>query len=125
MNRLLWILLFLCCFSPSGATADDGDQKRYKDLYELGLLNIGSPEGSEYFKKSAEVNPDFPANWYWLGYESCRAGNDPEAIRYFEKFLQVARNAGETGRIKVATAVLAELRSGKPGDEVERLRSKD
>jgi tetratricopeptide (TPR) repeat protein len=125
MHRLLWILLFLCCFSPSGATADDGDQKRYKALYELGLLNIGSPEGSEYFKKSVAENPNFAPPLYWIAYEACRTGNDPEAIRYFKKFLQVARGSEEAGRIRVATAILAELRSGMPGDDVAKIRSSD
>ncbi len=49
----------------------------------------------------------------------------PEAISYFEKYIKVARGAEEAGRIKVATAVLAELRSGEPGDEVKKLRMQE
>ena len=118
-------LLFFCCLSPSGATADDGDPKRYKELYEQGVLHIGSELGNEYFKKSAEVNPDFPANWYWLGYDSVRVGHDGDAVNYFQRYIKVARGGEEAGRIKVATAVLAELRTGQLGPEIERIRSKD
>jgi tetratricopeptide (TPR) repeat protein len=98
------------------------DPKRYVAWYDLALINMGSEEGNGYFKKSTEANPNFAPSWYWLGYNSVRDGKDSEAVDYFEHYLKVASGEEETGRIKVATAVLEELRSGKPGPETAKIR---
>ena len=84
---------------------------------------MGSEEGDGYFKKSVEAKPDFAPSWYWLGYNACRAGKDPTAIIYFERYLKVAHGKEEAGRIETAQKILKELRSGKTGDEVEKLRT--
>ena len=99
------------------------DPKLFKAWYELGLIYMGSEEGDGYFKKSVEANPDFAPSSYWIAYNACRAGRDPAAISYFERYLKVAKGEGEAGRIETAQKILKELRSGKPGDEVEKLRT--
>lgn len=97
--------------------------KLFKAWYSLGLIFMCSEEGDGYLIRSTDANPDFAPSWYWLGYNACRAGKDTESIDYFKKFLQVARNdEQEAGRVKVATAVLAELHSGKPGPETAKIR---
>ncbi|HOW59349.1 MAG TPA: hypothetical protein PLO78_06475 [Candidatus Omnitrophota bacterium] len=98
------------------------DPKRYVAWYDLALINMGSEEGNGYFKKSTEANPNFAPSWYWLGYNSVRDGKDSEAVDYFEHYFKVASGEEESGRIKVATAVLEELRSGKPGPETAKIR---
>lgn len=98
------------------------DPKRYMAWYDLGLIYMGSKEGTEYLRKSTEANPSFAPSFYWLGYNACRVGHDKDAMVAFEKYLQVAQGAEESGRINVATKILAELRSGKPGAEVEKIR---
>ena len=101
------------------------DPKRSTAAYDLGLVFIDSPEGNEYFKKAIAADSTFAAPLYWLGCNAVRSGSDPEAVKFLEKYLKIAQGKEEEGRIKVATAVLEELHSGAPGDEVERLRSKD
>ena len=96
--------------------------KLFKAWYELALIYMGSPESNEYFKKSTEANPNFAPSFYWLAYNAVRDGHDKDAIIYFQKYLQVAKGTEEADRINTAKAVLAELRSGKPGDEVEKIR---
>ncbi len=125
MRQALWILFFIFCFSTSGVTVYAEESKRYKALYELGLLNIGSPKGNEYFKKSVAENPNFAPPLYWIAYEACRTGNDPEAISYFEKYIKVAQGEEEAARIETAKEILRELRSGKPGPEVAKIRPFD
>ena len=98
------------------------DPKRYMAWYDLGLIYMGSEEGDGYLRKSTEANPSFAPSFYWLGYTACRIGHDKDAIVAFEKYLQVAQGSEEADRIKVATTLLAELRSGKPGVEVEKIR---
>ena len=98
------------------------DPKRYMAAYDLALLNIGTPQSNEYFKKAVEADSTFAAPLYWLGCNAVRSGSDPEAVKFLEKYLKIAQGKEEEGRIKVATAVLEELHSGEPGDEIKKLR---
>jgi len=99
------------------------DPKRSTAAYDLGLVFIDSPEGNEYFKKAVEADPTFSAPLYWLACASVRSGNDSEAGHFFERYIAVARGEEEEARIETAKAVLAELKSGKPGEAVGMIRS--
>lgn len=99
------------------------DPRRFVAWHDLALINIGTDEGDKYFQKSAEANPKFPPNYYWIAYSAVRHRNDQRAISYFEQYLKVAKGDDqEAGRIEVATAVLEELRSGKPGPKIAKIR---
>ena len=99
------------------------DPKRCMAAYDLGLINVDTPEGIKYFKRAVEANASFPAPYYWIGYNSVKAGHDKDAIFYFEKYLQVAKSTEETDRIVTAKGVLEELRADKTGSEVAKIRS--
>lgn len=98
------------------------DPTEYLAWYDLGLIYMGSEEGDGYLKKSVEARPSFSPAWYWLGYSSCRAGRDKDAINYFQEYLKVAQGEEEEARIETAHKVLEELRSRKPGVEVGKIR---
>jgi len=102
--------------------AGNFDEKRFMAFYDLGLIFIDTEEGDEYFRKAIKANPDYAPSYYWLAYDQVRAGRDEEGMKIFEQYLKVAKGEEEEGRIKVAKAVLSELRSGKPGPEVAKMR---
>lgn len=101
------------------------DPKLYMSWYNLGLINIDSEEGYNYFKKAAEANPKFSTPYYWMAYYRCRYREDKKAIPLFKKYLEVAeaeKNPQEEGRIKGAKEVLADLLTGKEGQSLSMMR---
>lgn len=99
------------------------EPKMYFAWYCLGLINIDTEEGNGYFRKAIEANPAFSPSYYWLAYTYCRQRKDKEAIPIWEKYIEVAKNyVAESARLEVAKRVLKELRSGKDGEELEKIR---
>lgn len=105
--------------------AVESDPTLYRSWYGLGLIYIGSDKGNEYFRKTIKANPNYPPPYYWLAYGYCRYGKNKEAIPLFEKYLEVATKENsdiESDRSEVARKVLKELRSGKDGEELKKIR---
>ncbi len=103
------------------------DPTLYRSWYGLALIYIDSEKGNEYFRKAIKANPDYPPPYYWLAYNYCRNSKDKEAIPVFEKYVEVATREGsdiEFGRLATSTEVLKELRSGKDGEELKKIRWK-
>lgn len=99
------------------------DPKLYFSWYNLGLINIDTEEGYGYFEKTTEVNPNFPASYYWMAYYCCKKREDKKALSLFRKYLEIADgNKDEEGRIKIAEEVLKELLSGKEGENLNAIR---
>lgn len=99
------------------------DPGLYWSWYCLGLLNIDSPAGYAYLKKSTEINPDFALPYYWMGYYHCRLREDRKAVPFFKKYIELAEGrAGEEERLRAAKAVLQELYSGKDGKALAMIR---
>lgn len=101
------------------------DPALYRSWYGLALIYIDTNEGSEYFRKAIKANSEYPPPYYWLAYDYCRNGKDKEAIPLLEKYLEVATKENsdiESDRSEVAKKVLKELRSGKDGEELKKIR---
>lgn len=105
--------------------AVESDPTLYRSWYGLGLIYIGSDKGNEYFRKTIKANPNYPPPYYWLAYGYCRYGKNKEAIPLLEKYLEVATKENsdiESARSEVAKKLLKELRSGKDGEELQKIR---
>lgn len=99
------------------------DPKLYLSWYWLGLINLDTEEGYNYFKKTTEAKPDFPTPYYWMAYYRCRNKEDKKATSLFKKYLEVARgNEEETGRIMLAEEVLQDLLAGREGNKLKCMR---
>ena len=99
------------------------DSTLYLSWYCLGLIHIDTEEGNEHFKKAIETKSDFPPPYYWLAHTYCRMRRDKEAIPVFEQYLEVAKgDSNESGRIEVAKGVLQDLRAGREGEHLIKLR---
>ncbi|MDD5583848.1 MAG: hypothetical protein PHV55_02160 [Candidatus Omnitrophica bacterium] len=99
------------------------DSGLYFAWYNLGLINIDTKEGYNYFKKAIESNPGFANPYYWMAYYRCRNREDKKAIPLFQKYLEVARNnEAEAGRVKIAEEVLQDLLAGREGNSLNMMR---
>jgi len=97
--------------------------KLYLSWYYLGLLNIGSENSYDYFKKAAEAKPDFPNSYYWMAYGQCRKRDDQKAVQLFKKYIELAKNnPEEAARVRAAEKALEELYSGKDGEILTAIR---
>ncbi|MBL7198136.1 MAG: tetratricopeptide repeat protein [Candidatus Omnitrophica bacterium] len=97
--------------------------KLYWSWYNLGLLHIDTEEGNKYLKKAIEADPDYPPPYYWLAYCYCKHRREKQAIKIFKKYLEVAEDIpSETPRNRRARRILAELFSGREGEELWKIR---
>jgi len=97
--------------------------KLYLSWYNLGLLHIDTEEGNKYLKKAIDADPNFPTPYYWLGYVSCKHRKEKEAIKLFKQYLILAKGIpSETPRRKRARKILAELFTGREGEELWKIR---
>jgi len=88
------------------------DHTLYLSWYNLGLINMGSPES--YFKESIKANPKFAAPLYWLGSFYCKRKMNKESIECFEKYLQVVdkNDSQEKDRIEMAGHFIKDMKAG-------------
>jgi len=99
------------------------DAKLYWAWFYLGLIEIESPVGYEYLKKSSQVKPDFALSYYWMGYYQTRMHQNKKAIRLFKKYLKLAKNQPtERNRVRSANQALEELLSGTEGEALKEIR---
>ena len=100
------------------------DPALYKSWYNLGLIYTDSEEGMGYYRKAIEVKPDYSPAYYWIAYYYTRYGKFKEALPFWEDYIRIAQieiangESGEEERIEVARAVVEQIRSGKPGEEL-------
>lgn len=99
------------------------DDKLYLPWFYLGLIDIDSPAGYSYLKRSSELKPDFAISYYWMAYYHCRLYENQEATVLFKKYLKLAKNlSGEKYRLVLVNQVLEELASGKEGEILKEIR---
>jgi Tfp pilus assembly protein PilF len=99
------------------------DPTLYNCWYHLGLLNTETQEGYGYFKKTAELKPEFPNPYFWMAYYHCLQYEDKEASAMFKKYIELAANEpGEEARLKTAKEVLQELSLGKDVQALNTIR---
>lgn len=99
------------------------DSSLYWSWCCLGLLNIEQQKGYQYLKKSAEIKPDFPVPYYWMAYYHCRIREDQQAIHFFKKYIELAKDIpGEVDRVVAAKETLQELESGKDARMLKLIR---
>ncbi len=106
------------------------DPNLYKAWYSLGLIYIDSEKGMEYFRKAIEVKPDYSPAYYWIAYYYTRYGNFKESLPIWEDYLRVAKAETANGesieedRMRTAEAVVEQIKSGKPGEELKMIHIK-
>lgn len=97
--------------------------KLYWSWYNLGLLHIDTEEGNKHMKKAIDADPEYPPPYYWLAYVKCKHRKNKEAIKIFMQYLGVAEGIpAEAQRYKRARRILAELFSGREGEELWKIR---
>jgi tetratricopeptide (TPR) repeat protein len=102
------------------------DPTLYWSWYNLGLLHIDTEAGNKYLKKAIDAKPDYPSPYYWLAYTYCKNRKDREAIKIFKEYLELAEGVpSEDYRYKKAKRILAELFSGREGQELWKIRKLD
>jgi len=86
--------------------------KLYWSWYYLGLLRMESPE--EYFKKAIGAGPQFAPPYYWLARYYCKAKNIKESMRYFQEYLDAAKDSfDERERVKTAKYFIISMQDGE------------
>jgi Tfp pilus assembly protein PilF len=91
--------------------------------YLLGILNIDSEAGYNYFKKATEADPTFAEPLYWMAYYKCSKRNDNEAVSLFKRYVKVAgNNPKEAERVKAAKNVIDDLLTNKEGKDLSIMR---
>ncbi len=84
----------------------------YWSWYYLGLLRMEFPE--EYFKKAIGAGPQFAPPYYWLARYYCKAKNIKESMRYFQEYLNAAKdNFDERERVKTAKYFIISMQGGE------------
>jgi len=84
--------------------------------YTLGIYNIGTDEGQQYFEQAIDCEQHFAASYYWHGYVDYKNGYPKKARPYLVKFLEVAKIDPEEGegRVKVAEELIEAIDQKRP-----------
>jgi tetratricopeptide (TPR) repeat protein len=98
--KLIDALLGLAAFEPD--LARDGLWKLALESYDGGDMT----EAGKRFRKVLEVDPNYPWANYLLGLVVMDEGDKEEAIRYLERFIQLAPNDPETPSARDLVAYL-------------------
>ena len=98
--------------SPSTAVADTApdDPAVYYNVAEL-YFNQGEMESAiRYYNRALEVDPSYLSAHMQLGFAHVRAGDIPNAILAFEKYIEIAPEGD--AQVPLIKDMLAALRNG-------------